>query len=216
MTRRRKRTSTRGAERVAAFGLGGNVGSAREVEARLAAAVRGLAAALGPLAVAPLYRSLPRSPRFLAAQPTFLNTAVVAATDWEPEALLALAKALERAAGRRRGPRHGPRPLDIDLLLYGDRTTAAAELTLPHPALAVRRFVLAPLADLAPDLRVPPSGATVAELLAGVGQEDEIERIPWSDPAALLYAAAPESGTVGAASSGGGEPEGARKGVREG
>jgi 2-amino-4-hydroxy-6-hydroxymethyldihydropteridine diphosphokinase len=168
------------------------------VEAALAGAVRALAAALGPVAAAPLYRSLPRSPRFLAAQPTFLNTAVLAATDWEPEALLALAKALERAAGRRRGPRHGPRILDVDLLLCGSRICAAPELTLPHPGLAARRFVLAPLADLAPGLRVPPAGVTIAELLARVGQEGEVERIGWSGPppASARYPPATDSGTV--------------------
>jgi 2-amino-4-hydroxy-6-hydroxymethyldihydropteridine diphosphokinase len=168
------------------------------VEATLARAVRELAAALGPVAAAPLYRSLPRSPRFTLVQPLFLNTAVLAATDWEPEALLGLAKALERAAGRARGPRHGPRPLDVDLLLYGDRVSAAPELTLPHPGLALRRFVLAPLADLAPGLRVPPAGETVAALLARVGQEDEVERIDWSGPppAPARYPPTPESGTV--------------------
>jgi 2-amino-4-hydroxy-6-hydroxymethyldihydropteridine diphosphokinase len=168
------------------------------VEAALARAVRELAAALGPVAVAPLYRSLPRSSLPLVAQPPFLNTVLLVRTDREPEALLALAKALERAAGRRRGPRHGPRPLDVDLLLWGDRVSRAPELTLPHPALAARRFVLAPLADLAPGLRVPPAGETVASLLARVGQEDEVERIGWSGPppAPARYPPAPDSGTV--------------------
>ncbi len=95
--------------------------------------------------------------------------------------MLGLAQALERAAGRRPGPRYGPRPLDIDLLLWGSRTSEAPDLTLPHPRLRERRFVLAPLAELAPDLRVPPDGATVAELLARVGQEDEVERIGRDD-----------------------------------
>jgi 7,8-dihydro-6-hydroxymethylpterin-pyrophosphokinase len=96
--------------------------------------------------------------------------------------LLAFAKALELAAGRRAGPRHGPRRLDIDLLVYGDLTSDRPELTLPHPGLRQRRFVLAPLAEIAPDLPLPPDGATVAELLAGVGQEDWVERIPWHTP----------------------------------
>lgn len=62
--------------------------------------------------------------------------------------------------------RFGPRPLDIDILLYGDLRSSAPELTLPHPRLRERRFVLEPLAEIAPDLRVPPDGATVRELLA--------------------------------------------------
>jgi 2-amino-4-hydroxy-6-hydroxymethyldihydropteridine diphosphokinase len=84
----------------------------------------------------------------------------------EPGELLALAKALELAAGRRRGARFGPRPLDIDLLLYGDLQISTPELTLPHPRLRERRFVLEPLAEIAPDLRIPPDGARVRDLLA--------------------------------------------------
>jgi 7,8-dihydro-6-hydroxymethylpterin-pyrophosphokinase len=106
----------------------------------------------------------------------------VGSTSLPPEAVLALAKALERAAGRRPGPRFGPRPLDIDILVWGDRLSGAPELTLPHPRLRERRFVLAPLAEIAPDLRVPPDGATVRELLERLGPDTagEIERIDWS------------------------------------
>lgn len=90
---------------------------------------------------------------------------MLASSSLEPGDLLALCKALERAAGRRRSVRFGPRPLDIDLLLYGDLQLHTPELTLPHPRLRERRFVLEPLAEIAPDLRVPPDGATVRELL---------------------------------------------------
>jgi 2-amino-4-hydroxy-6-hydroxymethyldihydropteridine diphosphokinase len=95
--------------------------------------------------------------------------------------VLALGKRLELAAGRRRGPRDAPRPLDVDLLLYGARVVAHRELTLPHPRLAARRFVLAPLADLVPELPVPPAGATVGELLAALpaGADDAVEPVPW-------------------------------------
>ena len=124
-----------------------------------------LEAALGPLRVAPLYRTRPVSP---IPQPDFLNTAALVRTALPPDAVLAVAKALERAAGRRRGPRFGPRPLDIDLLLYGDLQSTAPELTLPHPRLRERRFMLEPLADLAPDWPVPPDGMTVRELLERV------------------------------------------------
>jgi 2-amino-4-hydroxy-6-hydroxymethyldihydropteridine diphosphokinase len=104
----------------------------------------------------------------------------------EPDAILALAKALELAAGRRRGVRLGPRPLDVDLLLWGDRIATAPELTLPHPHLRERRFVLAPLADIAPGLPVPPDGATVAELLARLGPDTggDLERLDWTRPPA--------------------------------
>ena len=124
--------------------------------------------------VASLYRSLPVSP---VPQPDFLNTAALAHTSLGPEEVLALAKALELAAGRRRGLRFGPRPLDIDLLLYGDRQSGDPELTLPHPRLAERRFMLEPLAEIAPDLPVPPDGVTVKELLARVQDQPGLEKV---------------------------------------
>jgi 2-amino-4-hydroxy-6-hydroxymethyldihydropteridine diphosphokinase len=142
----------------------------------LIAALRQLAAALGPLRVASLYRTRAVSP---LPQPHFLNTAAVAQTSLAPEEVLALAKALELAAGRRRGARFGPRPLDVDLLLYGDRRSDSPELTLPHPRLRQRRFMLEPLAEIAPGWPVPPDGATVAELLERLEDEQAVERIEW-------------------------------------
>ncbi len=142
----------------------------------LTAALRQLAASLGPLRIASLYRSAAVSP---IPQPDFLNTAALAHTDLAAEEVLALAKALELAAGRRPGARFGPRPLDVDLLLYGDRRAATPELTLPHPRLRERRFMLAPLAEIAPAWPVPPDGATVAELLERLGPQQEVERIEW-------------------------------------
>ncbi len=117
-------------------------------------------------------------------QPDYLNTAALARTRLPPEAVLAIAKALEQAAGRRPAPRHAPRPLDVDLLLYGAALSTSPELVLPHPGLAARRFVLAPLAAIAPDLPVPPDGVTVAELLARLPPEEagEVERVEWSRP----------------------------------
>lgn len=115
--------------------------------------------------IASLYRTVAVSP---VPQPDYLNTAALASTSLEPGDLLALAKALERAAGRRRNVRFGPRPLDVDLLVYGDLQLSTPELTLPHPRLRERRFVLEPLAEIAPDLRVPPDGARVADLLAAL------------------------------------------------
>jgi 2-amino-4-hydroxy-6-hydroxymethyldihydropteridine diphosphokinase len=156
-----------------ALALGANLGASEE---NLRGAVARLREILGPLVVAPLYRTLPASP---IPQPAFLNTAALGRTDLPADAVLAVAKRLELAAGRRLSSRHGPRPLDIDLLLWGDRLTDFPELTLPHPSLRSRRFVLAPLADIAPDLPLPPDGARVADLLAAVGQEDRVERVGW-------------------------------------
>lgn len=134
--------------------------------------------------VASLYRSRAVSPGATLAQPDFLNTAALARTALPPDAVLALAKALELAAGRTRGVRFGPRPLDIDLLLYGGVRLEDPELTLPHPRLRERRFVLAPLAEIAPSLLVPPDGAMVAELLARLGPmgvEDAVEQVAWAE-----------------------------------
>jgi len=158
----------------AAFGLGGNLGA---VEATLAGALRGLAAAVGPLRVASLYRGPAVSP---LPQPDFLNTAALVSTDLPPAALLAIAKALELQAGRRRGERWGPRPLDVDLLLVGDIVSEAPELTLPHPRLAERRFVLEPLAEIAPDLPVPPSGTPVRALLDRLPGGPPLRRLAWT------------------------------------
>ena len=72
--------------------------------------------------------------------------------------------------------------MDIDLLLYGDRLSDRPELTLPHPGLLCRRFVLAPLAAIAAEVPIPPAGPTVGEALARVGQRDEVRRVDWRDP----------------------------------
>jgi 2-amino-4-hydroxy-6-hydroxymethyldihydropteridine diphosphokinase len=156
------------------LGLGGNLGP---VEATLRWALVRLAAALGPLEVASLFRSRAVAP---TEQPDYLNTAAVGRSSLTAEELLALAKSLERAAGRTRGPRFASRPLDIDLLLYDAVVATAPELTLPHPRLAVRRFVLAPLAEIAPRWPVPPGGERVADLAAGAGLTGAVERIGWS------------------------------------
>ena len=101
------------------------------------AALAALSRRLGALSVAPLYRSAPVSP---IAQPDFLNTVVLAASDWPPERLLAFAKELETAAGRALGPRWGPRPLDVDLLFVGELRRDDAELDAPPPATARARL----------------------------------------------------------------------------
>ena len=135
--------------------------------------------------VAPLYRTAPVPP---SGQPPFFNTAATGRTRLAPGEVLAVGKALELAAGRRRPADAGrahtdPRPLDVDLLLFGPRVSDAPELTLPHPRLRARRFVLAPLAAIAPELPVPPDGRTVAELLAALppaSPEEWIEQVLWS------------------------------------
>jgi 2-amino-4-hydroxy-6-hydroxymethyldihydropteridine diphosphokinase len=99
-------------------------------------------------------------------QPAFLNmVAELAAPLPEPEELLRLLLDIERSLGRSRTRPLAPRTLDLDLLLYGGDVSATDALTLPHPRLHLRRFVLAPLAELIPDARHPTRGETFAELL---------------------------------------------------
>jgi len=101
-------------------------------------------------------------------QPRFLNAAVAMETDLEPRSLLDLLLGVERELGRTRdGPRFGPRTIDLDLLLYGDDVIDEPGLTVPHPRLHERRFVLEPLVELDPDLTVPEKGSVQA-LLAGL------------------------------------------------
>ena len=161
--RKRTSTTTRPEPVPVALALGGNVpGPDGPVERTLARALRRLEEILGPLRTASLYRTAAVSP---VPQPDYLNTAVLATSSFKPGDLLSICKSLELAAGRRRNVRFGPRPLDIDLLLYGDLQMSTPELTLPHPRLRERRFVLEPLAEIAPDWRVPPDGARVRDLL---------------------------------------------------
>jgi 2-amino-4-hydroxy-6-hydroxymethyldihydropteridine diphosphokinase len=144
----------------AAVGLGGNLGNR---EATLRAAVRGLAAAPGVdlVAVSSPYRTAPVG---VTDQPDFLNAVALVETTLEPLALLEQLRVLETAAGRVRRVRWGPRTLDLDLLLHGARTLSSAELTLPHPRLVERRFVLEPLLEVWPDARLP-DGSALAERL---------------------------------------------------
>ncbi|MCU1234430.1 MAG: 2-amino-4-hydroxy-6-hydroxymethyldihydropteridine pyrophosphokinae [Candidatus Solibacter sp.] len=95
----------------------------------------------------------------------FLNSVVEAETGLTPKELLAAIGRIEGELGRVRGVPKGPRTIDIDILYYGAEVVRTAELEIPHPRIAERRFVLAPLADLAPELRDPLSGRTVREML---------------------------------------------------
>ena len=105
-----------------------------------------------------------------AGQPAYLNAALVAETELTPLELLTLVKRIERDLGRRPGRRWGPRPADIDILFFGELEMASEALTIPHPRIAERSFVLAPLSDvwIGP---LPVLGRSASELLEAVGME---------------------------------------------
>jgi len=149
--------------------LGSNLGDRR---AHLAAAVASLGATEGVEVWAVSGWHETRAVGGPAGQPDFLNGVLELRTELSPEDLLWLLQRIETRAGRdrRNEVRHGPRTLDLDLVLFGDERRAGPELVLPHPGLEERTFVLAPLAELAPELVLPGAGVSVAARLAALTQ----------------------------------------------
>jgi 2-amino-4-hydroxy-6-hydroxymethyldihydropteridine diphosphokinase len=141
--------------------LGSNIG---DRGANLKAAIEQLGAQqVRVLRVSPVYETEPLE---FTDQRWFLNLVVEAETGLFPLQLLGRTERIERALGRVRSVPKGPRTIDIDILLFGRTVMRGARLEIPHPRLAGRRFVLAPLADLAPDLRHPVTHQSVREMLA--------------------------------------------------
>jgi 2-amino-4-hydroxy-6-hydroxymethyldihydropteridine diphosphokinase len=158
-------------ERTGYLGLGSNVG---EREEHLRAALRLLVEhGVEVEAVSSLYVTEPVGE--MVDQPDFLNAAARIRTELEPEELLDVCKAIEAERGRMfGGPRHGPRPLDLDLLLLGELEVEGERLRLPHPEVTSRRFVLAPLLELDPDLALP-DGTSLARELRRLGSDQRVE-----------------------------------------
>jgi 2-amino-4-hydroxy-6-hydroxymethyldihydropteridine diphosphokinase len=111
------------------------------------------------------------------SQPDFYNAVVAVETDLAPRDLLAACKQIEQALGRSEGgARHAPRPIDVDLLVVDGIRLAEEDLVVPHPELANRRFVLAPLQELAPELALA-DGRTPAEALVSIGDRQRVKRV---------------------------------------
>lgn len=149
------------------IGVGSNLGDPSANVRAGVAALRRLGDS-APAAVSSLYRTAPIG---ITDQPDFINAVVALDTRLAPAVLLRRLLAIERDHGRTRGPvRGGPRSLDLDLLLYGELRRNAADLTLPHPRLHERAFVLVPLLEIAPTLEIPGRGSPAALLAGCAGQ----------------------------------------------
>ncbi|MCM3877957.1 MAG: 2-amino-4-hydroxy-6-hydroxymethyldihydropteridine diphosphokinase [Thermoanaerobaculia bacterium] len=159
-----------------AIGLGSNEGNREKILRRVR---RDLAAHLRDVRSSPFYETSPVGGP--AAQPDFLNAVVVGWTKLSAPALFTFLRESEFAAGRSRarGARNGPRPLDLDLLLYGNEQIRSRALTVPHPRMTSRLFVLVPLADVAARRVVPGTGKTVGRLLdeARLGSTESVRPV---------------------------------------
>ena len=155
------------------LGLGSNVGERR---AHLEASVEELPSrGVQVLASSGVYETEPVG--LVLDQPDFLNACLRIETDHRPEELLAACKSVERAVGREPGGvRHGPRVLDDDVLLLDGVRLSSERLTLPHPELLTRRFVLAPMLELEPEL-VLPGGERLADALSALGEGQAVRRV---------------------------------------
>lgn len=156
---------------IAYLSLGSNVGDRaqqlRDAQARLSAAGH-------VIATSSLYETEPVE---FTEQPWFLNCAVALETEKTPQELMAEILGIEQEMGRRRVQKKGPRSIDIDILLFGDAVIDSPELTLPHPAMHDRRFVLEPLAEIAPEVRHPLLRTTIRELLDALPVGQAVRKI---------------------------------------
>ena len=154
------------------IGLGSNLGERLE---NLQAAIAALEPEVHPIECSSVYETPPWG---YLDQPNFLNQVVMAETEFSPEDLLSHLKGIEADLGRQETFQFGPRKIDLDIIFYDDTVIESHPITIPHPRMESRGFVLLPLADLAPNLEHPVLGVTVQELLAQV----EVLGIEWFSP----------------------------------
>jgi 2-amino-4-hydroxy-6-hydroxymethyldihydropteridine diphosphokinase len=154
--------------------LGSNVG---DRAGNLREALRRLGELGEVAAVSSYYETEPVD--FLA-QPWFLNCAVVVATDKMPRQFLGALQKIEQEMGRKRVQPKGPRVIDLDILMFGSAVVDTAQLTIPHPAMHERRFVLEPLAEIAPEARHPVFKRTVRELLDALPPGQQVKKVAGS------------------------------------
>jgi len=164
---------TAAAARIGYLGLGSNVGDRRAMLERAVAELP--ARGVDVLAASSVYETEPVG--LVLDQRDFYNACLRVRTAFEPEELLDACKDVERALGREAGGvRHGPRPIDVDVLLLGSLEYTSERLTLPHPEVLSRRFVLVPLLELDPELTLP-DGRRAADGLAALGEGQDVRRV---------------------------------------
>ncbi|MFN2387870.1 MAG: 2-amino-4-hydroxy-6-hydroxymethyldihydropteridine diphosphokinase [Thermoanaerobaculia bacterium] len=168
---RGKRKSTELSSPIAYVGLGSNVGNRR---AHLQAALSELARRAAIIRVSPLYCTAPVG---FARQRDFWNAVVKLRWKGSAVSLLKKLAAIERSVGRTPTFRNGPREIDLDLLDFGGEVRRRGAPRLPHPRMTERRFVLAPLAEVAPGWRHPVTGETAPQLLAGLSRAPRVRRL---------------------------------------
>jgi 2-amino-4-hydroxy-6-hydroxymethyldihydropteridine diphosphokinase len=160
-----------GMSEVVYLSVGSNLGPRREL---LLTALERLGRVARIQSVSSFYETQPVE---VADQPWFLNCAVALETNHSPQQLLKELLAIERDMGRERSRNKGPRKIDLDILFFGDRTIDSPQLVIPHPAMHRRRFVLEPLAEIAPEARHPGLKKKVRELLLELPDTQVVRRV---------------------------------------
>jgi 2-amino-4-hydroxy-6-hydroxymethyldihydropteridine diphosphokinase len=151
--------------------LGGNLGNTREI---FEGAYPLIEKKIGKISVySSIYQTQAWGP---IPQADFLNQVLLVNTSLKAEACLAEILEIEREFGRERKERWGPRTLDLDILYYGDKVIAESDLSIPHPRIAERKFILTPLAEIAPTFTDPASRKTIVTLLADCSDKGQVNR----------------------------------------